>query len=41
MTENDRTALTDFEGKLHRLLHEYTQKEELNRELSLRIEEKA
>ena len=40
MTENDRIALTDFEGKLHRLLHEYKQKEELNRELSLKLEEK-
>ena len=40
MTENDRIALTDFEGKLHRLIYEYTQKEELNRELSQRIEEK-
>ena len=40
MTENDRQTLTVFEGKLHRLIHEYRQKEELNKELSRRIEEK-
>ncbi len=40
MTENDRIALDNFEEKLHRLLHEYRQKEEQNRELSRRIEEK-
>ena len=40
MTESDRNALTDFEGKLHRLIHEYKQKEMLNRELAGKIEEK-
>ena len=40
MTENDRQTLTVFEGKLHRLIHEYRQKEELNKELSRRIEVK-
>ena len=40
MTENDRITLTDFESKLHRLVHEYKQKEQLNGELSRQIEEK-
>lgn len=40
MTENDRIALTDFESKLHRLVHEYKEKEVLNGELSRKIEEK-
>lgn len=40
MTENDRTILTNFEGKLHRLLHEYKQNVERNEELLRTIEEK-
>ena len=40
MNENARTVITDFENKLHRLVHEYKTKVELNDELSRRIEEK-
>ena len=40
MTENDRTIIADFENKLHRLVHEFRQKEELNNELARKIEEK-
>jgi chromosome segregation ATPase len=40
MTGKDRTIIADFESKLHRLVYEYKQKEELNRELMLRIQEK-
>lgn len=40
MTENDRITITDFEGKLHRLIHEYKKKELLNEELERKIEEK-
>ena len=32
--------MTDFEGKLHRLIHEYKKKELLNEELERKIEEK-
>ena len=39
MTWNN-TTITDFEGKLHLLIHEYKQKVELNNELTRRIEEK-
>ena len=40
MTEKDRTIIADFENKLHRLVHEFRQKEELNNELIRKIEEK-
>ena len=40
MNENARTVITDFENKLHRLVHEYRTKVEQNDELSRRIEEK-
>lgn len=40
MNENARTAITDFENKLHRLVHEYRTKVEQNDELSRKIEEK-
>ena len=40
MTENDRTIIADFESKLHRLVYEFKQKEELNNELNRKIEEK-
>lgn len=39
MTGNN-TTITDFESKLHLLIHEYKQKVELNNELTRRIEEK-
>lgn len=32
--------MTGFEGKLHRLIHEYKKKELLNKELERKIEEK-
>ena len=34
MTENDRTIIADFEEKLHRLIIEYKQAEERNKELT-------
>ena len=40
MSENARTVITDFENKLHRLVHEYRTKVEQNDELSRKIEEK-
>ncbi len=40
MTGNDTTIISEFEGKLHLLIHEYKQKAELNRELARLIEEK-
>lgn len=40
MTEKDRTILDNFEEKFRRLIHEYKQLEEHNRELSAAIEEK-
>ena len=40
MTENDKIALVDFEHKLHLLLHNYTQLQQRNKELSLLLEEK-
>ncbi len=40
MTENDRTIMATFEAKLHRLVYEYTQKEEAVKELSRTLEEK-
>ena len=40
MTLNDTTIISDFESKLHQLIHEYKQKVELNNELTRRIEEK-
>jgi chromosome segregation ATPase len=40
MTEKDRTIIADFENRLHRLVYEYKQKKELNRELAFRIQEK-
>ena len=40
MNENARTAIIDFENKLHRLVHEYRTKVEQNDELSRKIEEK-
>ena len=40
MTEKDRILISDFEGKLHRLVHQYTQQLEHNKELTRKIEEK-
>ena len=40
MTGNDTNIMNEFEGKLHLLIHEYKQKNELNKELSRLIEEK-
>ena len=40
MTEKDRILISDFEGKLHRLVHLYTQQIERNKELTRKIEEK-
>ena len=40
MTENDKTIMADFEEKLHRLIYEYQQKEQRNRELSTALQEK-
>ena len=40
MTGNDRTIMATFEEKLHRLVYEYKQMEELNRELSQAIQQK-
>ena len=40
MTGNDTTIISEFEGKLHLLIHEYKQKTEQNRELARLIEEK-
>ena len=40
MTENDKTIMADFEEKLHRLIYEYKQKEQRNRELSTALQEK-
>ena len=40
MTEGDRIALTDFEHKLHLLLHNYKELEKRNSELSALIEKK-
>ena len=34
MTGNDTTIISEFEGKLHLLIHEYKQKAEQNRELA-------
>ena len=40
MTGNDTTIISEFEGKLHLLIHEYRQKSEQNMELARQIEEK-
>ena len=40
MTLNDTTIISDFESKLHQLIHEYKQKVELSNELTRKIEEK-
>jgi chromosome segregation ATPase len=40
MIGEDRTVMTAFEEKLHRLVYEYKQLKERNRELSCTIEEK-
>ena len=40
MTENDKIAMDAFEERLHRLVYEYRQMEERNRELSQAVEEK-
>ena len=40
MTGNETTIISEFEGKLHLLIHEYKQKTEQNRELARLIEEK-
>ena len=40
MTENDKTIISDFEEKLHRLVYEYKQKEKLNREMAVALQEK-
>ena len=40
MTEKDRTVMTAFEEKLHRLVYEYKRMQESNRELSRVLEEK-
>ena len=40
MTGNETTIISEFEGKLHLLIHEYRQKSEQNMELARQIEEK-
>lgn len=40
MTGNETTIISEFEGKLHLLIHEYRQKSEQNMELARLIEEK-
>lgn len=40
MTEKDRIVMATFEEKLHRLVYEYKQLREANRELSRILEEK-
>ena len=40
MTGNETTIISEFEGKLRLLIHEYKQKAEQNRELARLIEEK-
>lgn len=40
MTENDRTVIANFEEKLHRLVFEYKQKEERNKELTTMLQQK-
>ena len=40
MTGKDRTLMTAFEEKLHRLVYEYKRMQESNRELSRVLEEK-
>lgn len=40
MTGKDRTLMTAFEEKLHRLVYEYKRMQETNRELSRVLEEK-
>ena len=40
MTGKDRTLITAFEEKLHRLVYEYKRMQESNRELSRVLEEK-
>ena len=40
MTGNETTIISEFEGKLHLLIHEYKQKVELSNELTRKIEEK-
>ncbi len=40
MTENDRTVIANFEEKLHRLVIEYKQKEERNKELASILQQK-
>ena len=40
MTGKDRTLITAFEEKLHRLVYEYKRMQETNRELSRVLEEK-
>ena len=40
MTENDRTIIANFEEKLHRLVFEYKQKKERNKELTATLQQK-
>ena len=40
MTGNDKTIMANFEEQLYRLVHEYKQKEKLNKELVAAIQEK-
>ena len=40
MTENERTVIANFEEKLHRLVFEYKQKENRNKELAKTIQQK-
>ena len=40
MTENDRTIIANFEEKLYHLVHEYKQKEERNKELTVMLQQK-
>ena len=40
MNENDRTVIANFEEKLHRLVFEYKQKEERNKELTAMVQQK-
>ena len=40
MTENDRTVIANFEEKLHRLVFEYKQNVERNKELTAKVQQK-
>ena len=40
MNENDRTVIANFEEKLHRLVYEYKQNVERNKELTAMVQQK-